>query len=135
MCIPQCLLALSYFQVPMSERLKCIFKGHLSSCQRDAEVQISSGKKWFSIRQANKLRKDSLCSNLPSLNQDNLVTHKNCLSMYTLKTHIDRNLKGKLSSQSCSKDFLSPKQQRRSEVPKFKWLQHSCSVEKIVTSM
>ena len=96
----------------------------LLSCQRGAEVQSISEKKWCSIQEANKLRKDSLCSNLPSLNQDNLVTHKNCLSTYTLKADIDKRLKSKLSGQSCSKDLLLPKQQRRSEVLKCKWLQH-----------
>ena len=52
------------------------------------------------------------------------MAHKNCLSAYTSKNHIDRHLKRELSSQSCSRDLLSPKQQRRSGVPKFKWLQH-----------
>ena len=108
----------------MSEQQQCIFKGYLSSCQRGAEVQSISEKKWCSIREANKLRKDSLCSNLLSLNQDNLVTQKSCLSTYNLKTHIDRHLKSELSSQSCSKDVLSSKQLRRSKVPKFKWLEH-----------
>ena len=108
----------------MSERPECIFKGYLSNCHRGAEVQSISQKRLCSIREARKLRKDSLCSNLPSLNQDNLMAQKNCLSTYTSKTHIVRHLKRELSSQSCSRDLLSLKRQRRSEVPKFKWLQH-----------
>ena len=68
------------------------------NCHRGAEVQSISEKRLRSIREASKLRKDSLCSNLPSLNQDNLVVHKNCPSTYTSKTHIDRYLKKELSS-------------------------------------
>ena len=86
------------FQVAMSERQECIFKGYLSNCHRGAEVQSISEKRLRSIREASKLRKDFLCSNLPSLNQDNLVVHKNCPSTYTSKTHIDRYLKKELSS-------------------------------------
>ena len=93
----------------MSEWQECIFKGYLSNCHRDAKVESISEKRLCSIQEENKLRKDSLCSNLPSLNRDNLVAHKNCLSTYTLKTHIDGLLKRELSSQSCSRDLLSPK--------------------------
>ena len=73
-------------------------------------------------------------SNLPSLNQDILVSNKNCLFTYTSKTHTDRHLKRKLSSQSCFRDLLSPKRQRQLEVPEFK-CRIACSVEKIVTLM
>ena len=52
------------------------------------------------------------------------MTQKIYLSTHNLKTHIDRHLKSELSSQSCSKGVLFPKQVRGSEVPKFKWLQH-----------
>ena len=58
------------------------------------------------------------------------MANKNCRSTYTSKTHIDRHLKRELSSQSCSRDLLSPKGQRQSEVPKFKWLQHCLFCEK-----
>ena len=95
----------------MSEWQECIFKGYLSNCLRGVEVQSISEKRLCSVQEVNKLRKDSLCSNLPSLNQDNLVAHKNCLSTYTSKTHIDGHLKRELSSRSCSRDLLSPKQQ------------------------
>ena len=87
-------------------------------------MQSISEKKICSIPKSSKLKQYSLCSNLQSLNQDNLVTHKICLSTYTSKTRIDKHLKRKLSSQSCSRDLLSPKRQRRSEVPKIKWLKH-----------
>ena len=63
-----------------------------------------------------------------------LVSNKNCLFTYTSMTHTDRHLKTKLSSQSCSRDLLSPKRQRQLEVPKFKY-RIACSMEKIVTLM
>ena len=56
------------FQVAMSEWQECTFKGYLSNCHRGAEVQSISEKRLCSIREASKQRKDSLCSNLPSLN-------------------------------------------------------------------
>ena len=88
-------------------------KGHLSNCHRGSEVQSISKKRLRSMQEARKLRKDSLCSNLRSFNQDNLVAHKNCLSTYSSKTRIDRRLKRELSSRRCSRDLLSPMRQRR----------------------
>ena len=88
------------------------------------QCEVIQIKKWCSIRETDKLGKDSLWSNLPSLNQDNLVTQKIYLSTYNLTTLSERHSKSELSSQSCSKSVLFPKQLRGSEVPKFKWLQH-----------
>ena len=68
------------FHVAMSEQQGCIFKAYLSNCHGGAEVQSISERRLRSMQEASKLRKDSLWSNLPSFNQDNLVAHKNCLS-------------------------------------------------------
>ena len=79
------------FQVAMSERHECIFKGYLSNCHRGGEVQNISERRLCSLREVSKLRKYSLCSNLLSLNQDNLVAPKNDLSKCTLR-HILINI-------------------------------------------
>lgn len=52
------------------------------------------------------------------------MAQTNCHSMFTSKIHIDRHLTRELSSQSCSRDLLSPMRQKQSGVLKFKWLQH-----------
>ena len=113
----------------MLERQECIFKEYLSNCHRGAVVLSISVKRLCSIREASNLRTDSLCSNLPNLNQDNFVANKNCLSTYTLKTHIDRRLKRELSSQSCSSGKGNQRYQNSSGYS------IACSVRKTVTSI
>ena len=84
-CSMQCLIALLRLQWLKGESA---YSTNLSNCQRGTEVQSISGTKLCSVREeAIAIRGTEIqvkhCSNLPSLNQDNLVTYKNCLSTYT----------------------------------------------------
>ena len=60
---------------------------------------------------------------MSGLEQSSFVAYKNCLSTYTLKSHIDRHLRRDRSNQSTSTKLLSSERPRQLEVPMFKWLE------------
>ena len=84
-CPMQCLLALLRLQCLKGESA---YSNNLSNCLRGDEVQSISRTKLCSVREeAIAVRGTEIqvqhCSNLTSLNQDNLVTYNNHLSTYT----------------------------------------------------
>ena len=98
-------------------------------------MQSISEKRLCSIREASKLIKDSLCSNVPSLNQDNLVAHKNCLSKYTSKIHIDRHFKENLVVNVVLEIYYIQRGTDDKRYQNSNGYSIVCSVGKTVTSM
>ena len=74
----------------------CLFKDLLNTCPKDDNVVAISKQRMSSVVQSSKKRRDSI---FDTASQN--VTHKNCLSTYTSRTHINRHLsylKRKVSS-------------------------------------
>ena len=88
----------------------CIF-----NCQRTEELKLLSKERLQGIIKASKTRDDDFHQQLPTLDEykdsHQLHCHRNCVSTYTSKTHIERYLKQK--RKSSTEDHSGPSKRTR----------------------